>query len=726
MRRLARRPPWHVHKLVAAAAMGVGAGAVLVALLMEASPAVRSIQAACGVALLALAFAYGRAGGVRTAAPRELVRLADSLPAMVALLDDSLRLRYVNRQFERWCGAPRGRLSGRPAAQILGAHADALLPVLEGALENRPGSVEMRGLWPEDGGVHVRAECTPWRRGGRVSGVTLMIHDITPHKRVERTLHEAVAERTRALELEVQERRHIEIALRNSETRFRDIAEAASDWFWETGPDLRFTYFSGRIQELLGIDPASWVGRRRTELAVPEDRPRLEEHMKLLEARQPFRDLHYRIRSPLGVRHIKISGKPAFAEDGTFLGYRGTGTDVTQQVENELCARQAQERLQAAVDGMSDGLALWDVDDRLLLCNDALRAIFPGCAAAMRPGISYVEMMRRAADAGDLVVEDLPKAWLAECVESHLEAAGSRERRLSDDRWVLIVERRTAQGQIIGIYTDITQRKQAERALEAAKEQAELANRTKSEFLANMSHELRTPLNAIIGFSEMMTSRVFGALGDERYEGYARSINDSGRHLLEVINDILDVSKIEAGRLELSEDEVAVPQLVRAALRLVRERAQAGDVALEVDVADNLPRLHGDQRRLKQVLLNLLSNAIKFTAPEGRVTVVATRRVDGWVALAVQDTGIGMTPEEIHKALTPFGQVDSRLSRRHEGTGLGLPLSRSLVALHDGELTVASEPGVGTAVTVAFPPHRLIGGAPALEAPDRASGFGAA
>jgi len=247
----------------------------------------------------------------------------------------------------------------------------------------------------------------------------------------------------------------------------------------------------------------------------------------------------------------------------------------------------------------------------------------------------------------------------------------------------------------------------AETELRAALTSAESANRTKSEFLANMSHELRTPLNAIIGFSEVMGTGVFGPLGNEKYRDYVGNIHDSGRHLLDIINDILDVSKIESGSMELLEETMTVSVVVAASIRLVRERALRGGITLKTDLPPHLPLLRGDSRRIKQILLNLLSNAVKFTPSGGTVCVSVERTPDGGLMLRVTDSGIGMKPEDIPLALIPFRQIDSGLARRHEGTGLGLPLTRALVELHDGQLNLSSRLGEGTEVRVWFPVHRL-------------------
>ncbi len=267
---------------------------------------------------------------------------------------------------------------------------------------------------------------------------------------------------------------------------------------------------------------------------------------------------------------------------------------------------------------------------------------------------------------------------------------------------------------LVGINRDVTERKQMEGGLLAAKEQAEIANRAKSEFLANMSHELRTPLNAIIGFSEIIARQTMGPIGNSQYCDYGRDICEAGRHLLDLINDILDLSKIESSVDELHEDEIDVEVTLRAVMRMLRERADQAGLELTADIQDGLPGLYADERKLKQILVNLLSNAIKFTESGGKVTIKVWCRHEGGYAFRVADTGIGITPQDVPKAMSLFGQIDGRLARKHEGTGLGLPLTKSLVERHGGSLELQSEVDVGTTVTVRFPAARIVSEPPDL------------
>jgi PAS domain S-box-containing protein len=257
-----------------------------------------------------------------------------------------------------------------------------------------------------------------------------------------------------------------------------------------------------------------------------------------------------------------------------------------------------------------------------------------------------------------------------------------------------------------GIFIDVTERKNVEAALREAKDAAELANRSKSQFLATVSHELRTPLNAIIGFSEILKQEMFGPLGNSSYQTYAHDIFDSGRHLLQLINDILDLAKIEAGKLELHLAAVDLGNVVLSSMRMVKGRADDKRLDIRLRIDERLPKLRADERQMKQIMTNLLSNAVKFTPDGGEVVVAAAVDEPDHIRITVTDTGIGIAEEHLAKVLMPFGQVDSTLSRKYEGTGLGLPLTKSLVEIHGGTLTLESKVGRGTTVTVRMPRWR--------------------
>ncbi len=253
-------------------------------------------------------------------------------------------------------------------------------------------------------------------------------------------------------------------------------------------------------------------------------------------------------------------------------------------------------------------------------------------------------------------------------------------------------------------------KEQAERAARSsaeAMEKAIAANRAKSEFLANMSHELRTPLNAIIGFSEIICEQALGQIQPPKYVEYAQDIRNSGQHLLAVINDVLDLAKVEFGKATLVEEHADVAELMEGCIRIVQGRVIQENVELASELVGGRPLLYADSRKVKQILLNLLSNAVKFTPAGGRVVLRSERAADGGIKLIVEDNGIGIAFDDIKKALAPFSQVDTRLSRKFEGTGLGLPLSKGMAELHQGSLDVSSRLGAGTTVAVRFPPERV-------------------
>lgn len=381
---------------------------------------------------------------------------------------------------------------------------------------------------------------------------------------------------------------------------------------------------------------------------------------------------------------------------------------INLRPDGEAHARRAEAQMRHVVEGSAQGIVVRTTKD-VLYTNDAFARM-----------LGYTSTRDMAADASRRDVnsgihpEDMP--LIAERVRRRL--AGEEKisryefRMVHRDGSIRWMETKATlvdwdgQPASLSWITDISDRKRMESELVRSKEAAEFANRTKTEFLANMSHELRTPLNAILGFSEVIKEQMFGTVA-AKYMEYARDIHRSGAHLLDIINDILDLSKLEAGRLDLQESDVAIGKLVEECFLLIRNKAAEGDVTLVDHVRANLPLLRADARAVKQVLLNFLSNAVKFT-PEGGTVTIAAHVCSRGLQISVTDTGIGMTAEQIQIALSPFGQIDSKLARKHEGTGLGLPICRSLVELHGGTLAVTSKPNDGTTMTATFPAERVL------------------
>jgi len=408
----------------------------------------------------------------------------------------------------------------------------------------------------------------------------------------------------------------------------------------------------------------------------------------------------------------ELSVSPVFDDRGNLMHFVGIQTDVTDRVRAEEALRKSEGDLRtlaethaATLDSMPAHVALLDASGAIVSVNRMWREAAGEADATV--GGNYVEFLQTTVGAHGQDAQAMARG-LADVLEENATSFSHEYMRPSDDqfRWYNFLVHPVSTAEPVGavvVHFDITDRIIAEAALRQAKEQAEFANRSKSEFLANVSHELRTPLNAIIGFSEIMQHEMFGAMAQPQYREYIKDIRDSGVHLLEIINDILDLSKIEAGKFELHLEDFKLPDAIESCLRLVRDRASANDITLKTDLATDLPKIHADVRAVKQMLINLLSNAVKFTPPGGKVTIGARAGQRGELLLRVSDTGIGIAPENIEKALAPFSQVDNALNRKYSGTGLGLPLVRRLAELHGGDIQIDSKLGNGTAVTVRLP-----------------------
>jgi two-component system cell cycle sensor histidine kinase PleC len=399
----------------------------------------------------------------------------------------------------------------------------------------------------------------------------------------------------------------------------------------------------------------------------------------------------------------------------------GIAVDITEQknlVEKTVAADM---RLRDAIETIPEAFVLWDADNRLVLCNSNFQELHDLPDEAITVGASYESVV--AAGRKPIVRNKLVSA------DAAIPGARTFEAQLDDGRWLHISERRTKDGGYVSVGTDITALKTHEaklvdsekrliatvadlsasqqRTTELAekyaveKTRAEEANQAKSKFLANMSHELRTPLNAIIGFSEIMGSGMFGPLGADKYREYCADIHNSGQYLLDVINDILDMAKIEAGRIRLDFEDLDLDTMLAESMRVVSGRAQDKKLALTSRISTGL-HMHGDRRAVKQIALNLLSNAVKFTPAGGRVTLRGRTSGD-CIVLSIADSGIGIAPDALTRLGRPFEQVESQLTKSHQGSGLGLAISKSLVELHGGRMRIRSAPGKGTLVAVRLP-----------------------
>lgn len=438
----------------------------------------------------------------------------------------------------------------------------------------------------------------------------------------------------------------------------------------------------------------------------PEDNNLLEMGVESYRA-EAFTDANGR-----RIGHVFVADmKPMEADDTDTAFFRLVSQRIGAEINRWHADRaQKEERLllQTVVDNLPIPITLSDKSGRYILANQKFEEWY-GTPVSLVLG-------RTAREALPITEEDhqVREAMEAEVLSSGDVRRREETKRLADgqDHYVIVTKFpvRDSMGNIIGFgsaTTDITDRRENETALQEAKEKAEMASRAKSEFLANMSHELRTPLNSIIGLSEVMLEGIFGAL-NPKYAEYVTDINVSGEHLLDVITDILDISKIEAGETDIEESLLDIKEIVRSALRLAYNRTKDKRDWTSIDIPNDLPNLRADKRLVKQILVNLLTNAIKFTPEDGDVRVSAGLNADGGIGIVVADTGIGIAEEDIPRALEPFGQVRNRPELTHGGTGLGLPLSKKFAELHSGALRIESEPDKGTKVFVNFPKERTI------------------
>ncbi len=488
-------------------------------------------------------------------------------------------------------------------------------------------------------------------------------------------------------------------------------------------------YWSRSMYDMLGYEPCNSMLSfgEVDEIIHPEDGDLFELANKIVEREIDHIDQVFRMRHADGQWVWMRARAQVIDPEAPEIQLIGIAVDVTEQRHLALRSEAADLRLRTAIENINESFVLWDAAQRLIMCNSKYQK---------DNGLSDRDVMPGAARA---VLEERMLAFASERRLANTngpQGGATFERQLSDGRWLQVNELRTRDGGTVSVGSDITQiklhqeklvdserrlmatihdlslarRAEEERAKELVElnreymketERAEAANRAKSEFLANMSHELRTPLNAIIGFSELMEQGLFGPLGSPRYEEYANDINGSGKYLLGVINDILDMSKIEAGQFSMDREEIDLCPLIRETVRVISLQAAEKSITVETRIADTMT-LFADRRAIKQIAINLLSNAVKFTGQGGHISVRA-RNTSGALVLTIEDNGCGIPKEALSKLGRPFEQVQNQFSKNHAGSGLGLAISRSLAELQGGALKIRSTEGVGTIVSVRIP-----------------------
>ncbi len=517
--------------------------------------------------------------------------------------------------------------------------------------------------------------------------------------RVERNAVGAIT-RLFAIQMDVTERKRVEIALAESHAMLVSVINATQeDSVMLVAADGTIQVANERAARSFGRTAADIRGRELCALISTESHALWQSRLnQVATTNQPLCFEHSR-----GGIVFDAHLSPASSHAGRLVGVAVFERDVTARKKVEISLR----LLTRAIEQSPLSVVITDRQGRIVYVNPhfvaatgySAESVFGKDPSLFKSGYTTPGEYRRL---WDTITSG--QVWQGEFHnrmkngELHWESAS-------------IGPVRDEQGRVthfVAVKEDITRRKRAEIELLAAKERAEAASLSKSQFLATISHELRTPLNAILGFSEVIKDGQGNPEAVARAGDYARHIHSNGTHLLGLINDLLDLAKIEAGKFELHEEFVDIDEVVFAAMEMLRSRSEAGGLTMIAEIMPNLPLLRADDRALRHILINLLSNAVKFTPEGGQIVVSAKIDDRGLMTLAVVDTGIGIAEADIAKALEPFGQIDNALSRRHDGTGLGLPLCRSLVERHDGHLEISGAPGVGTTVTVRLPRDRIV------------------
>lgn len=480
---------------------------------------------------------------------------------------------------------------------------------------------------------------------------------------------------------------------------FGAVLHHAADSIELADSDFTLTYANPALQKMTGYTSDEVVGKRPGDLFRPDssDPALYKEIEETVQSGNPWSGTVRARRKDGSEYDQEVSISPVFNESGKIENFVAIKRDITQRLETQRALSETEERYRKLLALTPDAVYV-HVDARIVLANNAAVEVFGAASEDEILGASIYDLMH--ADVVPIAEEYQRRTG------DTLRMEQKRRRLDGGEFWARVsitpLNWNGDRGALV-ILTDITEQRQSQDDLIRAMESAKIASKSKSEFLANMSHELRTPLNAIIGFSEIMQNEMFGEIGNEHYTEYARDIHESGMHLLYVINDILDLSKIEAGKLSPSLSEVALSDAVEASVRLVRQNAADANVTVDTRLIGTLPAIQVDQRMLKQMLMNLLSNAIKFTPCGTRIRISARRADSDFVEIAVVDAGIGISAADLPKVLEPFVQAEHQVIPRETGTGLGLPLTKSLAELHGGTFRLWSRIDLGTCAVLLLP-----------------------
>jgi len=660
--------------------------------------------------------------------------ITDNVAAAIIYFDADQRYQFVNKAAEAIHGRVGKVIIGRTLLDVQGEAAYSLIkPYVETAFGGAEVTFEQERA-TKDGQRHYETTYLPdIGHDGKVVGVYALLVDIT-------------------------ERKQAEIVLRDNEQRLRLITDNMPGHFIYFDADLRYRIVNKGVEELFGMPREDIIGKHSKDIQSEAEYRSVAPNFERVLSGEHVVFEQRRTSADGTVHDYQSTYLPHFGENGEVVGFYVLNVDITERTRAEAELKQTNQaadllRKMAVAANHAD-----NPDDAIRVCLDEI------CAYS---GWSVGHAYRFGPDGtGDLISTNLwhlddpfrYEAFRQETERTRISPEGGIVGRVlahAKPYWTDVDPphgvslRRQVRveaglksgfavpvmvgsqvGAVLEFFTDeyferdeelleittqvgvligrVIERQRNEQKLLDAKEEAELASRAKSQFLANMSHELRTPLNAIIGFSQIINDEAQGENGNATYREYAGHIHQSGHHLLDLITDILDISKIDSGNAVQYQERIDVASIIDSCVIMVRERADAGGLTLNVDMTgETMPALYADARQIKQILINLLSNAVKFTEADGTVTVKAWHNTDGFV-MQVVDTGIGIEGSDIPKALGRFQQIDSDLNRKYEGTGLGLPLTKAMVEQHGGVLDLQSQLGVGTTVTVRLPAERVL------------------
>ena len=542
----------------------------------------------------------------------------------------------------------------------------------------------------------------------------LVLMGVAIQSNIERIMHlrkvnERVGQKNRSLRNEIDRERRLNKSLHKSENKNREIIDSINDIIFETDERGNIVFLNLAWSNITHFDIEQSIGQSLFSVLHADENEDIKlEFEELVKGRKD------RFRTYTQLRHadgtfgaIEISMSRISGGRSSEMRIAGIMTDIEERRRAERALADAEKKYRNIVQNAAGGIYQITPEGMYLSANPSLARVL---------GFTTPEnMLREVKNANESLYNDTAarQAFIQElsAVQNSVHHETQMTRKDGEVIWVSESARavRDENGQLLfieGSIEDITERKKSELTIREAKIQSDLANRAKSEFLSNMSHELRTPLNSIIGFSEMIKNEVFGPVGQKAYWEYAKDIHESGQGLLRVINEILDISRIEAGERQLNESMVNIRETVTACLCLLEHKLSNNKLTVTVAL-DDAPNVVGEELSIKQIVMNLLSNAIKFTPEDGRITISSTTDNEGRFHLSISDTGIGLDDEGIEKAMSPFGQVNSDLNRSGSGTGLGLTLVHSLVKLHGGEFELFSQKGIGTTATIILPASRI-------------------